>query len=71
MNYSRIESPNHALLRTRSAVTAHAPTTFSPAAFPHGPRLLRVSLSLGSFAKIIFTAINQNKITQPWDTKFT
>ena len=45
---TRPQTPNHALQRTRSAVTAHAPTTFAPAAFPHGPRPLRVSLSLGS-----------------------
>ncbi len=41
-------TPNQALQRTGCAVTAHAPTAFAPAAFPHGPRLLRLSLSLGS-----------------------
>jgi hypothetical protein len=46
------KSPNTALQRTRSAVTAHAPTIFAPAAFPHGPRLLRASLTLGSLGDL-------------------
>ena len=40
---------NHALQRTRSAVTGYAPTTFAPTTFPPSLRLLRASLSLLSF----------------------
>jgi len=39
---------NHALQRTAAGVTAHAPTAFAPAAFPHGLRRPPQSLSLGS-----------------------
>jgi hypothetical protein len=41
-------SPNQALQRTAPGVTAHAPTTCAPAAFPHGLRRPPQSLSLGS-----------------------
>jgi hypothetical protein len=41
-------SPNHALQRTRAAVTPAASTAFAPAAFPQPARPRRVSLSLWS-----------------------
>jgi hypothetical protein len=50
MNSLRVTAtPNHALQRTAPGVTACAPTTFAPAAFPHRLRRPPQSLSLGSF----------------------
>jgi hypothetical protein len=45
---NRTESPNNALQRTRSAVTACAPNHRHLSTHPHRPRLLRASLSLGA-----------------------
>jgi hypothetical protein len=41
-------TPNHALQRTAPGVTAHVPTAFAPATFPHRLRRPPQSLSLRS-----------------------
>jgi hypothetical protein len=46
------KSPNYAVERTRLRVTTHAPTTFAPAAHPHGPRRYGVSLTLWALGVI-------------------
>jgi hypothetical protein len=54
---------NHALQRTAPGVTAHAPTTFAPAAFPHGLRRPPQSLSLGSLGVATPVSNNDTKLS--------
>ena len=55
---------NHALQRTAPGVTAHAPTAYAPAAFPHGLRRPPQSLSLRSLGVSLAPSVNDTFLSR-------